>query len=63
MNQALRKTWIWTMLLWALGALSHTGLAEECEQLVILNASSNSRMETAITMFHEKYPDTEVVLK
>lgn len=43
--------------------LSNIGLAEDRNQLVILNASNNSRMKTAITMFREKYPHMEVVLK
>lgn len=43
--------------------LSNIGLAEDRNQLVILNASNNSRMKTAITMFREKYPYMEVVLK
>lgn len=46
-----------------LGILSNVGFAEERNQLVILNASNNSRMETAITMFREKYPHMEIVLK
>lgn len=41
----------------------NAGLAENQNQLVILNVSDNSRMETAIEMFHEKYPHMEVVLK
>ena len=46
-----------------LSMLTNVGLAEDRNQIVILNASNNSRMKTAITMFREKYPHMEVVLK
>lgn len=52
-----------SIVLLVLIVITNTGSAEDHEQLVILNASTNSRMTTAIDMFCAKYPQFEVVLK